>query len=115
MANFFTDNDDLRFYFDQGVPWAELVELTEYGFRAPDGFKDVEEAKSFYRDVAESFGELAAEGNGAQIELRASWTPGAGDLSKHVEAWAELLCMLGGLPPGSENVAVFGAKRGPRG
>ncbi|MBL0195254.1 MAG: acyl-CoA dehydrogenase family protein [Myxococcales bacterium] len=61
MANFFTDNDDLRFYFDQGVPWAELVELTEYGFRAPDGFKDVEEAKSFYRDVAESFGELAAE------------------------------------------------------
>ena len=67
------------------------------------------------KSLSTGFGELAAEGNGAQIELRASWTPGAGDLSKHVEAWAELLCMLGGLPPGSENVAVFGAKRGPRG
>ena len=46
-----------------------FVELTEYGFRAPDGFKDVEEAKSFYRDVAESFGELAAEGAETRFDL----------------------------------------------
>ena len=63
------------------------------------------------KSLSTGFGELAADGDGAQIELRASWTPGPGKLSHHVEAWAELLCMLGGLPPGSENVAVFGAKR----
>lgn len=67
------------------------------------------------KSVSTGFGELEAEGTGAQIELRASWTPGAGDISQHVEAWAELLCMLGGLPPGSEDVAVFGAKRDSRG
>ncbi len=61
MANFFKDNDDIRFYMEKGIPWAELVELTEYGFRSPDGFKSVEEARAFYREVAESFGELSAE------------------------------------------------------
>jgi 3-(methylthio)propanoyl-CoA dehydrogenase len=60
MANFFRDNQDLRFYFDKGLPWAEIASLSEHGFRAEDGLKDVEEAKSFYRDVAESFGELSA-------------------------------------------------------
>lgn len=67
------------------------------------------------KSLSTGFGDLDAEGTGAQIELRASWTPGPGDISSHVEAWAELLCMLGGLPPGSEEVAVFGAKRDPRG
>ena len=67
------------------------------------------------KSLSTGFGELAAEGDGAQIELRASWTPGEGDLSSHVEAWGELLCMLGGLPPGSEGAAVFGARRVPRG
>lgn len=60
MANYFNDNDDLRFYFEKGIPWDKLVPLTEYGFRAPDAFASVAEAKDFYRDVAESFGDLAA-------------------------------------------------------
>lgn len=61
MANFFKDNDDLRFYFDKGLPWDRIVELTEYGFRAKDGFTDVEEAKAFYAAVAEQFGEIAGD------------------------------------------------------
>ncbi len=61
MANYFTDNEDLRFYFDQGIDWAPLVELTEYGFRTQDGFKNVGEAVSFYREVAEMVGQLAGE------------------------------------------------------
>ena len=61
MANFFKDNDDLRFYFERGLPWADIVALTEYGFRTKDGFKNVEEAKAFYREVAESFGALSAD------------------------------------------------------
>ncbi|MFD5214915.1 DUF3000 domain-containing protein [Microbacterium sp. NPDC058345] len=63
--------------------------------------------------LSKGFGGLAAEGDGAQIELRASWTP-EGPVQPHVEAWAELVGMLAGLPPGSEDVAVFGARRGAR-
>lgn len=64
--------------------------------------------------LSKGFGGLAAEGDGAQIELRASWTP-EGPIRPHVEAWAELVGMLAGLPPGSEDVAVFGARKGGRG
>lgn len=63
--------------------------------------------------LSKGFGSLAAEGDGAQIELRASWSPG-GVLTPHVEAWAELVCMLAGLPPGSEGIEVFGARRAAR-
>jgi hypothetical protein len=61
MGSFFSDNDDLRFYFEHGVDWDQLVEITEYGFSAPDGFGDVAEAKQFYRQVAEMVGELCAD------------------------------------------------------
>ena len=65
------------------------------------------------KTLSKGFGTLAAEGDGAQIELRASWTP-SGDLTAHLDAWAELVCMLAGLPPGSEGIAVFGAQRNAR-
>ena len=60
--------------------------------------------------LSKGFGSLSEEGDGAQIELRASWSP-TGSFGAHVEAWAELLCMLAGLPPGSEDIAVLGARR----
>ncbi|WP_424438030.1 DUF3000 domain-containing protein [Microbacterium sp.] len=62
------------------------------------------------KTLSKGFGALADEGDGAQIELRASWSP-SGNLTAHVDAWAELVCMLAGLPPGSEGIAVFGAHR----
>lgn len=55
------------------------------------------------KTLSRGFGGLAAEGEGAQIELRASWSP-TGSLSAHAQAWAEVVCMLAGLPPGSEQV-----------
>ncbi|MGI6878257.1 DUF3000 domain-containing protein [Microbacterium sp. gxy059] len=61
------------------------------------------------KTVSRGFGGLAAQGDGAQIELRASWSPIDPDAS-HIEAWAELVCMLAGLPPGSEQIAVFGTR-----
>lgn len=61
MGNFFKDNEDLQFYFDEGIDWAKLVEVTEHGFRAPDGPKSVEEAVELYRDIAELVGEFVAE------------------------------------------------------
>jgi hypothetical protein len=65
------------------------------------------------KTLSKGFGSLADQGDGSQIELRASWSP-AGPFRAHVDAWAELVCMLAGLPPGSEDIAVFGARRNAR-
>lgn len=65
--------------------------------------------------ISSGFGELARQGDGAQIELRASWTPADSDVSTHVEAWGELLCMLAGLPPVSEGISILAARRAARG
>ena len=61
MPSFFTDNDDLQFYFAGGFDWASLVEITEQGYRAPDGHKDLKEALAVYREIVQLVGELAAE------------------------------------------------------
>lgn len=61
--------------------------------------------------LSTGFGELAAQGDGAQIELRASWTPLDHQIAAHVEGWGELLCMLAGLPPAVEGVSVLAARR----
>ncbi len=63
------------------------------------------------RILSSGYGEMQAQGDGAQIELRASWTPDGGDLSAHVEGWSELLCMLAGLPPSIEGVSLLSARR----
>ena len=68
MGNFFTDNDDLRFHFEEAIDWTPLVEVTELGHRTEDGFKTTQEAVAFYREVADSVGELAAD----QIAPRAA-------------------------------------------
>jgi hypothetical protein len=61
--------------------------------------------------LSTGFGELAGQGDGAQIEIRASWTPLDHDITAHVEGWGELLCMLAGLPPAVEGVSVLTARR----
>ncbi|MEP6478451.1 MAG: DUF3000 domain-containing protein [Rhodoglobus sp.] len=61
--------------------------------------------------LSTGFGELEAQGDGAQIELRASWTPTDHEVASHVEGWGELLCMLAGLPPAIEGVSVLSARR----
>lgn len=87
------------------VAWSWLVDaLDSRGakYRAPSG--------TATKTLSRGFGSLAAEGDGAQIELRASWSP-TDSMTAHVEAWAELVCMLAGLPPGSEQVDVLGPRR----
>ncbi|WP_029145528.1 DUF3000 domain-containing protein [Microbacterium luticocti] len=87
------------------VAWSWLVDALESrhaGYRAAAG--------TATKTLSRGFGSLAAEGDGSQIELRASWSPD-GDLTGHVEAWAELVCMLAGLPPGSEGIDLFTARR----
>ncbi|MTE24077.1 DUF3000 family protein [Microbacterium sp. ZXX196] len=65
------------------------------------------------KTVSRGFGSLAADGDGAQIEVRASWSPTA-PMPAHLDAWAEFVCMLAGLPPGSEGIALLhpGPRRG---
>lgn len=63
------------------------------------------------RILSTGFGELAGGPDGAQIELRASWTPTSNDLSGQVESWADLLCMLAGLPPTSDAVSLEARRR----
>ncbi len=65
--------------------------------------------------LSTGFGELATQGDGAQIELRASWTPADHEVTAHVEAWGELLCMLAGLPPAVEGVSLLATRRAGRG
>ncbi|MGE0791138.1 MAG: acyl-CoA dehydrogenase family protein [Sandaracinaceae bacterium] len=60
MSNFFKDNEDLQFYFERGIDWKRLVELTEHDFKSPDGPKNVAEAVETYRDVADLIGEFVA-------------------------------------------------------
>jgi hypothetical protein len=90
------------------VTWSWLVDALdsrEAVYHSPSGTST--------KTLSKGFGGLAIEGDGAQIELRASWTPD-GPFRPHVEAWAELVGMLAGLPPGSEGIAVIGARKAVR-
>lgn len=80
------------------VAWSWLVDAL-----ASRGARYQAASGTATKTLSKGFGSLAAEGDGAQIELRASWSP-TGGLGDHVEAWAELVCMLAGLPPGSEGI-----------
>jgi 3-(methylthio)propanoyl-CoA dehydrogenase len=61
MANFLDDNTDLNFYLGPGVDWDTLAWVTELGYRHPEGFRDAEQAKTFYREVVSAVGAFAAE------------------------------------------------------
>ena len=60
MANFYLDNADLRFYVEKEIDWEPLVRLTEYDYRAEDGFRSAEEALEFYREVLQLIGDFSA-------------------------------------------------------
>ncbi|MGO1539304.1 MAG: DUF3000 domain-containing protein [Leucobacter sp.] len=62
------------------------------------------------KTLSTGFGTLESQGDGAQLEIRASWTPLGGDFKAHAEAWSELLCMLAGLPD-HEGVASLSSHR----
>lgn len=63
------------------------------------------------RILSTGFGELADAGDGAQIELRASWSPASADMGDQADAWGELLCMLAGLPPTADAVSLTARRR----
>lgn len=63
--------------------------------------------------ISEGFGQLEPQGKGAQLELRASWTPDGENVAAHAEAWSEVLCSLAGFPS-QEGAASLDAMRNSR-
>jgi hypothetical protein len=90
------------------VAWSWLVDALE-----AKGAKYTAASGTATKIISTGYGELADQGDGAQIEVRASWTPTDVDLASHVEGWGELLCMLAGLPP-AEGVSSLSARRAGR-
>ena len=87
------------------VAWSWLVDALD-----SHGAEYIFASGTATKILSTGFGELESQGDGALIELRASWTP-VGDLAAHVEGWGELLCMLAGLPPAVEGVSLLSARR----
>lgn len=87
------------------VAWSWLVDALE-----SRGAKLTFASGTATKTLSTGFGALEDEGDGAQIELRASWTPLGTDFAAHAEAWGELLTMLAGLPH-QEGVASLDVMR----
>jgi hypothetical protein len=92
--------------FIADVAWSWLTEALD-----ARGARYTSASGTATRILSTGFGELEAQGQGAQIEVRASWTPADHDVASHVEGWGELLCMLAGLPPAIEGVSLLSARR----
>lgn len=95
------------------VGWSWLIDALERhqaAYTAPSGTVTAVSSKAF--------GAISDDPPRAEIELRASWTPviTSGDqLTAHLAAWSELLCMTAGLPPLPDGVIPIVPRRpGPR-
>jgi Protein of unknown function (DUF3000) len=89
------------------VAWSWLVDAL-----ATSGAKYHSASGTATKILSTGFGQLQSQGDGAVIELRASWTPLDADIGPHVEGWSELLCMLAGLPPAVEGVSLLSLHKG---
>lgn len=96
--------------FVADVAWAWLTDSLDSrsaGYTAASG--------TATKVLSTGFGELSGQGDGAQLEVRASWTPDADAIGASVEAWSDLLCQLAGLPPTPEAVGLLPNRRAARG
>ncbi len=92
--------------FLASVAWSWLTDALD-----TRGAKYIAASGTATKILSTGFGELESQGDGALIELRASWTPTDHEIGSHVEGWSELLCMLAGLPPAVEGVSLLSAHR----
>ena len=94
--------------FIADVAWSWLIEALDA--RAAEY---TSAAGTATKTLSTGFGSLEAQGDGAQLELRASWTPLGANFASHAEAWSEVLCLLAGLPH-HEDVTPLNARRTQR-
>ncbi len=69
------------------------------------------EAGTVTRVVSEGFAGLADREASVEMELRASWTPTTGEVAEHLQAWADLLCTVAGIPPLPDGVVPLPGQR----
>ncbi len=84
------------------VAWSWLLESLDArgaAYSAPAG--------TVTRTASESFGAMSDKAPDAQVEVRASWSPGPPELAAHLEAWTEMLCTAAGLPPLPQGVVAM--------
>ena len=92
-----------------GVGWSWLLDALERNhapFRAPSG--------TVTTVSSTSFGAIEEESPNSCVELRASWTPQLDDpedITGHLSAWGELLCLVAGVPPLPEGVVPIARRR----
>lgn len=87
------------------VTWSWLIDALEaHGaqYQHPSG--------TATRIVSRGFGELAADTEGSQLEIRASWSPLNEKMSAHVDAWIDLVAQMAGMPPEAD-VPLMSAHR----
>lgn len=88
------------------VAWSWLIDALDArgaAYIAPSG--------TATKILSTGFGGLAEQGDGAQLEIRASWTPSDSAIAAHAEGWGDLICMLAGLPPIPEGVTLLTGRR----
>ncbi len=91
-----------------GVGWSWLIDSLNH-----NGADFIRPAGSVTVVRSDGFGDMAEDPATAQIEIRASWTP-TDHFSAHVEAWAQLLAQISGLPPVAPGVVSLEHKRASR-
>ncbi|MET9336260.1 MULTISPECIES: DUF3000 domain-containing protein [unclassified Nonomuraea] len=88
------------------VVWSWLTEALDAhaaGYHAAGG--------TVTRAVSEGFGDKADAPVSTELELRASWSPAEEELSGHVAAWCDLMCLAAGIPPLPPDVATMPRRR----
>jgi len=95
--------------FVTGVAWSYLTDALD-----ARGAVYTAASGTATKVLSTGFGELAGQSDGAQLELRASWTPDQDSVAASVEGWSELLCLLAGLPPTAEAVGLLPHVRAAR-
>ena len=61
MANFYTDNEDIQYYFNKGIDWKSLIRVTEFERPGSDAPEQVSEAVDTYRDMLEMIGKFSSD------------------------------------------------------
>ena len=89
------------------VGWSWLTDALEHHHVAYAA-----EAGTVTRVVSESYAGLADRPASVEMEIRASWTPlDPTRIGVHLQAWCDVLCAVGGLPPLPEGVVALPGRR----
>lgn len=88
------------------VGWSWLLDALD-----AHGLGYAAEGGTVTRVLSEGFASLGDRPPTVEMEVRASWTPTDGRLADHLEAWADVLCTISGLPPLPDGVVALPAQR----